>query len=69
MTSHITPGQQVITLWASANPPTNIEAIVGALRNQTGSEGRVQVEHVDILPSCEYLILFTAFCEKKTIPV
>eukprot|EP00112_Aurelia_sp_Birch-Aquarium-sp1_P009253 Seg2043.3 transcript_id=Seg2043.3/GoldUCD/mRNA.D3Y31 product=Anamorsin protein_id=Seg2043.3/GoldUCD/D3Y31 len=51
MTSHITPGQQVITLWASANPPTNIEAIVGALRNQTGSEGRVQVEHVDILPS------------------
>ena len=53
MISHITSGQQVIILWASAHPPTNIETIVGALRNQTGSEGRVQVEHVDILQSCE----------------
>ena len=62
MISHITSGQQVIILWASVNPPTNIETIVGALRNQTGEEGRVQVEHVDILTSCEYKTNYNRDC-------
>jgi len=51
MISSILPGQSVIVLWSSANPPTNIEVIVKSLKNQTGSEGKVQVEHVDIIQS------------------
>ena len=53
MISNIVPGQKVLVLWSSANPPTNIESIVQTLRNQTGSEGRVQVEHVDIIQNCK----------------
>ncbi|XP_065064858.1 anamorsin homolog [Rhopilema esculentum] len=49
MISTILPGQKVLVLWSSANPPTNIESIVGSLKNQTGADGRVQVEHVDII--------------------
>lgn len=51
MISNILPGQHVLVLWSSANPPTNIQNVVEALRNQTGSEGKVQVEHVDIIHS------------------
>lgn len=42
-------GQHVLILWASAHPPVNMEAVVSTLREQTGSEGRVQVEHAEIL--------------------
>ena len=59
MISSILPGQSVIVLWSSANPPTNIEVIVNALKNQTGSEGKVQVEHVDIIQSCEFRFLLS----------
>ena len=54
MISTILPGQKVLVLWSSANPPTNIESIVGSLKNQTGADGRVQVEHVDIIQTCKF---------------
>ena len=55
MISNILPGQHVIILWSSVNPPTNIESVVNALKNQTGNDGKIQVEHVDIIQSCKFL--------------
>ena len=50
-------GQDVLLLWASANPPSTIKSTVESLKGRIGTQGRIQVEHVERLSLCKEIFL------------
>ena len=57
----VAAGQCVLLVWGASSSTTNMEEYVNTLRNQTGTEGFVQVENVEMLLQCDYYFIFFDF--------
>ena len=58
MSNIIKAGDSVIFLWSGSTPPTELEKIVSTLKEDVGSNGKVQVEHEAMLLKCRLKLLY-----------
>lgn len=47
-------GSIVLLVWAGNNPPQDLEEIVSQMNESVGTNGKIQLEHIDRLKLCMF---------------